>query len=81
VKDGGEPEEEAEDDADQDVDVAVVAVNKDRQRRQEDAENNLDDLLNFDRHFATESSSSTGEVSEELFDRSQRRRWEEEHSR
>jgi len=80
VEDGGQPEEEAEDDADQDVDVAVVAVNKDSQRRQEDAENNLDDLLNFDRHFATESSS-TGEVSEELFDRSQRRRWEEEHSR
>jgi len=50
VDDRRHVEEEAENDVYHDVDVAVVAVDEDRQRRQENAEDKLDDLLHFDRH-------------------------------
>lgn len=63
VDDGGQVAEEAEHDRDHDVDVAHAAVDEDRQGREDDREDQLDDLLHLDRHVGVGVASSFGVLS------------------
>jgi len=51
VKNSREPEQEAQNDADDNMHVTVRSVDEDGQWWQDDTENELDDLLDFDGHF------------------------------